>query len=41
MEEREDTLSLLRECNSGIQMGVSAIEDVIDKIEKSEVKRRA
>ena len=38
MEEREDTLSLLRECNSGIQMGVSAIEDVIDKIESPKLK---
>ena len=38
MEEREDTLSLLRECNQGIQMGVSAIEDVIDKIERPKLK---
>jgi len=35
----EDTINLLRECNAGIKMGVSSIEDVLDKAEdKSLVK---
>lgn len=28
----DDTIKLLRECDSGIKMGVSAIEDVIDYV---------
>ena len=38
MEQREDTLSLLQECNSGIQMGVQSINDVLDKIENEKLK---
>ena len=29
---REDTIKLLRECDAGIKMGISAIEDVYGKI---------
>lgn len=39
MEVREDTLSLLKECNSGIQMGVQGIEDVLDKIDNCDMKK--
>ena len=28
----DDTIKLLRECNSGIKMGVSSIDEVIDKV---------
>ena len=28
----DDTIKLLRECNSGIKMGVSSIDDVIDRV---------
>ena len=28
----EDTIKLLRECNSGIKMGVSSIDDVLPKV---------
>lgn len=33
-----DTIKLLRECNAGIKMGVSSIDDVIDKVESPELK---
>ena len=28
----EDTIRLLRECDAGIQMGVSSIDDVVDHV---------
>lgn len=28
----QDTIKLLRECDSGIQMGISAIDDVLDRV---------
>ena len=28
----QDTIRLLRECDSGIQMGISAIDDVLDRV---------
>ena len=31
----EDTIKLLRECDAGIKMGVSAIDEVIDYEETS------
>ncbi len=34
----DDTIELLKECNAGIKMGVSSIEDVYDKIENDEFK---
>lgn len=38
MDKREDTLLLLQECNSGIQMGVQSIKDVIEKIKDQKLK---
>ena len=34
----DDTIELLKECNAGIKMGVSSIEDVYDKVESKEFK---
>lgn len=33
----DDTIKLLRECDAGIKMGVSSIEDVLDHVENSEL----
>ena len=33
-----DTVELLKECNSGIKMGISSIEEVLDKVENNEFK---
>lgn len=33
-----DTEKLLKECNAGIKMGVSSIEEVIDKVDSHELK---
>lgn len=35
-----DTIKLLRECDSGIKMGVSAIQDVIDYVKDEEFKQK-
>ncbi len=34
-----DTVKLLRECDSGVKMGVSSIEDVFGSIESKELKK--
>lgn len=34
----EDTIQLLKECNSGIKMGISSINDVLDTVENEELK---
>lgn len=34
-----DTIKLLRECDSGIKMGVSAIRDVIDYVKNEDFKK--
>lgn len=34
----EDTIKLLRECNSGIKMGVSSIDDVLPKVKSQELR---
>lgn len=34
----DDTIELLKECNAGIKMGVSSIEDVIDKVNDEKFK---
>ena len=34
----QDTIRLLRECDAGIKMGVSSIDDVIDHIHSSQFK---
>lgn len=33
-----DTVKLLKECDSGIKMGISAIDDVIDDVKSTEFK---
>lgn len=33
-----DTVELLKECNSGIKMGVSSIEEVLEKVENNEFR---
>ncbi|MDE5973430.1 MAG: hypothetical protein K2G73_02030 [Eubacterium sp.] len=33
-----DTVKLLKECDSGIKMGISAIDDVIDDVKNTEFK---
>ena len=33
-----DTVNLLRECNAGIKMGVSAIDEVLPKVESSKLE---
>lgn len=35
----QDTIKLLRECDAGVKMGVSSIDDVLDKVEDKEFKR--
>ncbi len=35
----DDTIKLLRECDSGIKMGVSSIEDVLDYTRSDELRR--
>lgn len=33
-----DTVELLKECNSGVKMGISSISEVLDKVENHEFK---
>ena len=35
----DDTIKLLRECDSGIKMGISAIDDVIEYVKDNDMKR--
>lgn len=35
----QDTIKLLRECDAGIKMGVSSIEDVLDKVSNRTLKQ--
>ena len=35
----QDTIKLLRECDAGIKMGVSSIEDVLDKVKSKEFEK--
>ena len=35
-----DTIKLLRECDAGIKMGVSSIDDVIDYVGSEKMKQR-
>jgi len=34
----QDTVKLLRECDAGVKMGVTSIEDVIDYVKKGDLK---
>ena len=36
----QDTIKLLRECDAGIKMGVSSIEDVLDNVQAKNLKQR-
>ncbi len=33
----QDTIKLLRECDAGVKMGISSIEDVLDNVSSSEL----
>ena len=35
----QDTIRLLRECDAGVKMGISSIEDVLDKVSESEFEK--
>lgn len=35
----QDTIKLLRECDAGVKMGVSAIDEVIDYVESKDLKK--
>ena len=34
----EDTIKLLRECNAGIKMGISSVDEVLDNVKNEELK---
>ncbi len=34
----QDTIKLLRECDSGVKMGIDAIEDVVEKVSNEEFR---
>ena len=36
----QDTIRVLRECDAGIQMGVSAIDDVLERVQAPDMYRR-
>lgn len=36
----DDTIQLLKECNSGIKMGISSIEDVLPMVESQDLKNK-
>ena len=35
----EDTIKLLKECNSGIKMGISSLDEVLGRIEDENLKK--
>ena len=35
----QDTIKLLRECDAGVKMGVSSIDDVLDHVQSRELKK--
>ena len=35
----QDTIKLLRECDAGVKMGVSSIDDVLDNVQSKELKQ--
>ena len=37
---KEDSTNLLRECNAGIKMGISAINDVLDRVESTDLEEK-
>ncbi len=38
-KENQDTICLLQECNAGTKMAVSSIDDVMDKIKDSDMRK--
>ena len=36
----QDTIKLLRECDAGVKMGVSSIEDVLDNVHAEDLKQQ-
>lgn len=34
----EDTIKLLRECNAGVKMGVSSIDEVLDQVQNDDFR---
>ena len=36
---QEDTIKILKECNSGVNMGVSSIEEILDNVQNSQLKK--
>ena len=36
----QDTIKLLRECDAGVKMGVASIDDVLDRTESGEFRRK-
>ncbi len=36
----QDTIKLLRECDAGVKMGISSIEDVEDRVRASKLRKR-
>ncbi len=36
----QDTIKLLRECDSGVKMGVASIDDVLDRVHSEKLRQR-
>ena len=36
----QDTIRLLRECDAGVKMGISSIDDVLDHVRKEEFRKK-
>ena len=36
----QDTIKLLRECDAGVKMGISSIEDVLDHVQQDKLRKR-
>ena len=36
----QDTVRLLRECDAGVKMGISSIEDVLDHVQADKLRKR-
>lgn len=36
----QDTIKLLRECDAGVKMGISSIEDVVDRVQASRFRQQ-
>ena len=34
----QDTIKLLRECDAGVKMGISSIDDVIDRVKQEKLR---